>query len=105
MTRLTFGGLILLGLLSAQGCTTPAYENNHWHINHVAPRMSYHFAGYRQSMYGDPRDYFRGEMDDVVLTLERHFLNYNPQNPLFPVPTPKPYRPVPPNVQFEVKNP
>jgi hypothetical protein len=104
MMRLTFGGLILLGVL-ATGCTTPSYENNHWHINHVAPRMAYHFGGYRQSTDGTYFDKLGNDADDVVLTLERHFLNYNPQNPLVPVPAPKPYRPQPPNVPFEVKNP
>jgi len=104
MKRLTLGGLALLGVL-ATGCTTPAYENNHWHINNIAPRISYHFAGYRQSEDGPYGHKLCNDTDDVLMTLRRHLIHNNPENPLTPVPTPAPYRPQPPQVEFEVKNP
>jgi hypothetical protein len=104
MNRPTLGALAAL-LALASSCSTPAYENNHWHINNVPPRISYHFAGYRQSVDGPYGDRLRNDGQEVWLTLQRHFLNYDPHNPLLPVPTPKPYRPEPPNVEFQVKNP
>jgi hypothetical protein len=103
--RGSFLGAAALVALAAAGCTTPDYENNHWHINHVAPRIAYHFAGYRQSVDGPYIEKLGEDMEDVQLTLLRHLLNYNPENPLMPVPTPKPYQPVPPDVEFKVKNP
>lgn len=101
MKRLSLGALALLGLLAAS-CSTPAYENNHWHINSVSPRMGYHFLGYRQSIDGDYSGKFAGDMHDVGRTLSRHLINDNDENPLLPQPVPTPYRPSPPNVEFKV---
>jgi hypothetical protein len=101
MTRLTLGTLALLGLFGAS-CSSPAYENNHWHINSVPSRFSYHFFGYRQSNDGPYLQKASGDLDDMGRTARRHLIHANPENPLLPQPAPKPYRPTPPDVEFQV---
>jgi hypothetical protein len=103
MKRLTLGSLVLLALTSA--CTTPAYETNHWHFNSVGPRMTYQFFGYRQSRDGDYASFLARDMSAAGTTFRRHLVNDNPTNPLMPRATKPPYRPEPPKVEFEVKNP
>lgn len=103
MKRLTLGSLVLIALTSA--CTTPAFENNHWHFNSVGPRMTHQFLGYRQSRDGGYSDRVSQDMSDARLTIRRHFVNDNPSNPMLPQPARPPYRPKPPQVEFTVKNP
>jgi hypothetical protein len=103
MKRLTLGSLVLIAITSA--CTTPAYENNHWHFNSVGPRMTHQFLGYRQSRDGSYCDKLSEDGRAASLTLRRHFFNDNPDNPMLPQPARPPYRPQPPAVEFEVKNP
>lgn len=103
MKRLTLGSLVLIALTSA--CTTPAYENNHWHFNSVGPRMTHQFFGYRQSRDGSYLNRVGQDTSDALLTLRRHFVNDNPSNPMLPQPARPPYRPQPPDVEFAVKNP
>ncbi len=104
MKRLSFGALALLAALTT-ACTTPAYENNHWHINSVGPRISYHFLGYTRTTDGDLDEKLWSDVDDVQLTVRRHFGNSNPENPFIPMPTQAPYRPTPPEVEFKVNHP
>ncbi len=101
MKRMSLGALAAFVLL-AQSCTTPAYENNHWHINHVAPRVGYHFFGYRPSSDGPFFSKIGSDMGDVGVTLRRHFVGDNPDNPLLPHGTIPPYRPQPPKTEFKV---
>ena len=103
MKRLPISALALLAVL-ATGCTTPAYENNHWHINSVGPRISYHFLGYTQSTDGAYSDLLLSQGDDILLTVRRHMLNNNPENPFTPLPVQPPYRPTPPDVEFTVNH-
>jgi hypothetical protein len=101
MKRLSLGALAAFGLL-ASSCTTTAYENNHWHINHIAPRVSYHFFGYRPSVDGAYHEKLWSDIGDMGVTLRRHFINDNPDNPLLAHPTLPPYRPQPPQNEFQV---
>lgn len=103
MKRLTLGSLALVAALSS--CTTPAYENNHWHFNSVGPRITHQFVGYRQSRDGEFLNMVSRDGQSAFVTLRRHFMNDNPNNPLLPQPARPPYRPQPPQVEFEVKNP
>jgi len=103
MKRLTLLSLVLLAATSA--CTTPAYENNHWHFNSVGPRVTHQFLGYRQSRDGAYLTKLESDLGEASLTLRRHFMNDNPQNPLMPQVARPPYRPQPPKVEFEVRNP
>lgn len=101
MKRLSLGALALLGLFGAS-CSSPAYENNHWHINSVPPRISYNFFGYRQSNDGPYLHKLGSDVSDMGRTLRRHLIGANPENPLLPQPQAKPYRPTPPAVEFQV---
>ena len=101
MKRLSLGARAVLALL-APSCSTPAYENNHWHLNHIAPRVGYHFFGYRPSVDGPYTEKLWSDVGDIGLTLRRHLVGDNPENPLLPRPTSSPYRPQPPDVEFQV---
>jgi hypothetical protein len=101
MKRSTLGALVGLGL-ALSSCTSPAYENNHWHITNIAPRVGYHFFGYRSSVDGSYFSKLGRDGGSVGLTVRRHFVGDNPNNPLLPQPTPAPYRPHPPQVEFKV---
>lgn len=86
------------------GCYTTGMESNHWHSNSVGPRIAYHFFGYDRTMDGDYSNRFGDDMSSIGLTLRRHFLNDDPENPLISQPPKKPYRPQPPTVEFELAN-
>jgi hypothetical protein len=101
MKRLSLGALALLGLFAA-GCSSPAYENNHWHINSVPARMSYQFFGYSQSKDGPYLSKLSGDMSDIGTTMGRHLIHANEGNPLLPQAPLKPYRPEAPKVEFKV---
>ncbi len=101
MKRLSLGALALLGLLGAS-CSSPAYENNHWHLNSVPARMSYQFAGYSQSKDGPYLQKLSSDMGSIGTTLRRHLINANESNPLLPQAPLKPYRPEPPQVVFKI---
>jgi hypothetical protein len=92
---------LLGGSIAFAGCASPEFEHNHWHINSVSGRIGYHVFGYESQRGG----YLGQVMDDQrhsLLTLRRHLLNDNPDNPLLPQPTPAPYRPEPPDVEFSL---
>ncbi len=78
----TLAALCLGAALVAPGCrssTNPALD--HWNIGSVAPRAERHFLGYRSDLDGRYRDFHVRQRQDVNLTLRRHFLNNNPENP------------------------
>ncbi|MBM3991555.1 MAG: hypothetical protein FJ298_11180 [Planctomycetes bacterium] len=101
MKRLSLGALALLGLFGAS-CSAPAYENNHWHLNSVPARISYHAAGYRQSQDGPYLQKVCADMDSVTSTLRRHLVHANEGNPLLPQEPLKAYRPEPPKLEFKI---
>ncbi len=71
-----------LGSLGLQGCrSAPGQEDNHWNIESIVPRVGYHFFGYREDIDGTYREHQWREKMDINLTLRRHFLNNNPENP------------------------
>lgn len=86
---------VLLALLS--GCqTNPAHMNNHWRLDTVTDRASYHaFSGYNSidddeqaSSWWDVTALVRGiakhewsNVKHVSKTFTRHFLSYDPENP------------------------
>lgn len=80
-------GLVGAGLL-ASGCrtnTNPALD--HWNIASVKARAAKSFLGYRADLDGSYRDFHVRQRQDINLTLRRHFLNNNPENP-FQTPDP-----------------
>jgi hypothetical protein len=86
------------------GCQTPGLEDNHWHVSSVGPDIAYYFFGYNETMDGSYGNRFGMDMSSIGLTFRRHVLNDNPYNPLEPEPAHAPYRPEPPNVEFEIAN-
>jgi hypothetical protein len=82
---LLLGGLVLI--LSA-GCTTdknPTGYHDHWTAAQVGPSIARHALGYDQERDGDSYlDFQWRKKQDINLTLSRHLLNQNPENPFQP---------------------
>ena len=55
--------------------------DDHWNDHSVAPRVARFFLGYDAEKDGDYRDFQYQRKQDINLTLRRHFLNHNPDNP------------------------
>ena len=71
-----------LGSLALTGCrSAPGGNPSHWNIESLAPRMGYHFLGYREDLDGSYREHQYAQKKSIDLTLRRHFLNNNPENP------------------------
>ena len=89
--RSSFAAVLLgaaLFAVGAGGCrtnTNPALD--HWNIATIKPRLAKSFLGYRADLDGDYRDFHVRQRQDINLTLRRHFLNNNPENP-FQAPDP-----------------
>lgn len=83
--------LKLLALFAGSALLTACASNepaeNHWNLQTLGPRMSKHFLGYRADIDGDYRTHQWKQKKDINLTLRRHFLNNNPENP-FQAPDP-----------------
>jgi hypothetical protein len=78
--RLTLGAALLGSL--ATGCqSTAGNPDSAWNVDSVDNRIVRHFTGYRGSLDGRYLDYQREKKADITLTLRRHFLNSNPENP------------------------
>jgi hypothetical protein len=95
--------LAVLGLaLGTASCNTSANANNHWHVDNVGTRMSYHFTGDLLANDRIFKEEAQRDVGDVGLTLSRHLMNDDPYNPLLPSNA----RPVPPPTapegEFEV---
>lgn len=80
MTSKLVAGLASALLLSACQAST-GQESNHWNIESLAPRTAKAFLGYRQDLDGSYREFQWRQKQDMNLTLRRHFLNDNPNNP------------------------
>jgi hypothetical protein len=81
----------------AAGCRSSGESmNDHWSERSVAPRVSRFFLGYDAEKDGDYRDFQWERKQDINLTLRRHFLNHNPDNPHQPD-VPSRYKPRPPH--------
>ena len=66
-------------------CTsTPETYDNHWNVGSLGPRIAYHTLSYRPVLSDTYRDHQWQEKQDINLTLRRHFLNNNPENPFQP---------------------
>ena len=74
---------LALAALSLGGCMTPSSNaSNHWRVESIGPRISYHFFGYDGTKDGSALDFGKHESASVMKTLERRLLNINPDNPL-----------------------
>lgn len=75
--------LLPLALVAVSaGCASQApYVNKHWSAHSVGPRMSRAFLSYNAETDGSYRDFQWRKKKAINLTLSRHLLNYNPENP------------------------
>ncbi len=70
-------------LCAAAGCrSAPGVPESHWNVDAVPQRITAHFTGYRGELDGSYREFQWRKKQDINLTLRRHFLNNNPENPL-----------------------
>jgi hypothetical protein len=68
---------------AAAGCKTMAgTPESHWNIDSVPNRITTHFTGYRGPIDGNYREFQWRKKKSIDLTMRRHFLNNNPENPL-----------------------
>jgi hypothetical protein len=77
---------VALAAASALGAchTTPEPYDNHWNVGSLGPRMAYYGLGYNPVLADTYRDSQWQDKQDINLTLRRHFLNNNPENPFEP---------------------
>lgn len=67
---------------SAASCQSTGQDiNDHWNATSSAPRIARFFLGYDSGVDGDYREFAWQRKQDINLTLRRHFLNHNPDNP------------------------
>lgn len=71
-------------LLFSSCVTSPSEANDHWNADSVAPQMSRVFLGYDPDTDGEYVDYQWENKLHIAKTLQRHFLNWNPDNPFQP---------------------
>lgn len=90
-----------LALAGVSGCRS-AQQNNHWHVDNVGTRVSYQMTG---DLLANDRRWREEASEDggaFALTLRRHFLNDDPNNPLLPSTVRRVPPPQPPEGEFEV---
>ncbi len=76
----SLAGIALAALLG--GCFAPsAVQTNHWRVESIGPRITYHFFGYDGTKDGNPLSYGLRESQSIGKTLVRRLLNTNPDNP------------------------
>ena len=72
-------------LPAAVSCTSPSPWGGHWNADSLGPRLSKSFLGYRDDLaWASYREFQWQEKRDINMTLRRHFLNNNPDNPFQP---------------------
>lgn len=69
-------------LASCVSSPSPAY--NHWSARSISPQMAWHFLGYQPDKDGSYADRLWMDRKNIDLTLQRHFLNWNPMSPFQP---------------------
>jgi hypothetical protein len=75
--------LAALALCTAlAGCRSQPTSYPHWSNRSIGPRVSRQALGYDPTQDGDYLPYLEKDMDALGLTLRRHLLGDNPDNPL-----------------------
>jgi hypothetical protein len=88
--------LVVLGFVAASCQAAPGQAHNHWNIESLKPRISKTLLGYEEDSDGSYREFQWRQKQDINLTLRRHFLNSNPENP-FQADDPNIHAPRPPH--------
>jgi hypothetical protein len=81
---LTLAIVPAISLLLGSCATSPGPYDNHWNIGGLQPRLAYHGLSYQPHLADSYRDHQWQQKQDINLTLRRHFLNNNPENPFQP---------------------
>jgi len=68
-------------LFGACASSAPEYDS-HWNAGHVGKSAERVFTGYDAELDGSRYEYGRDNAEGIALTLRRHFMNDNPENPL-----------------------
>jgi len=71
---------LLCGALLS-GCASRGPAMDHWNLGSVGARASKSFLGYRADLDGSYRERQWQDKRDISLTLRRHLLSNNPDNP------------------------
>ncbi len=71
-------------LMFSSCVSSPSVANDHWNSRSVAPQVSRVFLGYDPDVDGEYVDFQWQKKLDIAKTLQRHFLNWNPDNPFQP---------------------
>jgi len=72
----------VLALLAAAGCQSGGrHMNDHWNSSSIVPRATRFFLGYDAEKDGTYRDFAWERKQSINMTLRRHLLNHNPDNP------------------------
>ncbi|MEM9800852.1 MAG: hypothetical protein AAGA20_11045 [Planctomycetota bacterium] len=103
--RLHALALTALAAATAPSCASYGDDiNDHWNFRSVPPRVVRAIDGYDSSRDGTYGEFNARRWHEFGLTLQRHFLVYNPENPwqnppqgvtpdlAVPEPPPNPYR-------------
>ena len=78
----TLAAAALLALTSGCLMTPTAAQSNHWRIESIGPRITYHLFGYDGTKDGTAWEFGKREAASIGKTLKRRLLNINPDNPL-----------------------
>ena len=78
--------LLLSGLsLGLGSCSSkPGPYSNHWNVDGLGDHFAYHGLSYRQDRNASYIDHQWQQKRSIDVTLRRHFLNSNPDNPFQP---------------------
>jgi hypothetical protein len=68
-------------LFGACASSSPDYAS-HWNAGHVGASAEHVFTGYDAELDGPRYTYSRKGAEGIALTIRRHFMNDNPENPL-----------------------
>jgi len=79
MKRSLIASALALAAVACQG--SGQQINDHWNAESISPRAARFFLGYDSSRDGNYRDFAWERKQEINLTLRRHLLNHNPDNP------------------------
>jgi hypothetical protein len=71
-------------ILFSSCVSSPSTADDHWSSESLAPRISRVMLGYDADKHTSYRDYQWENKLHIAKTIQRHFLNHNPDNPFQP---------------------
>jgi hypothetical protein len=77
---------VTVAALSFAGCNAnpDTHSHDHWNIKGLAPRVQRSVLGYDAERNGRYVDYQYANKKSIYMTIKRHGLNQNPENPFQP---------------------